>query len=612
MQLDFLSNVPEVSRRGERRPATRVAVATTRKRRASGVSPRRPTGARASHTAAPAFVPWLVGALAAVAFVYAPSFEVPYLFDDHGALEGNPYLERPAGLGWLGHVPENSALIARLFLSWTFGVNALLLGHGPGSYHVGNLLVHLTNVVLVASIARRGLAYTRLAPRLHAGIAVAIALVWGLHPLNVQAVAYLMQRSESLAACFELLALLAWLRADEAPGWRALSLAAPFLAVATKEHGWIAPLLPLVWAWVFLGRGPLQELRRNAPFYAAGLASWALLVGLTLRGGRLLHVGAEEQIDAWSYFVTQPEVLTHYVRLFLVPVGQSFDYDWPVATLRAAWPWLALWAALFGATGFAVWRRHPAGFPAAALFLSLATTSSFLALPDLAFEHRFYLAGACTAALALVPLARLLERAPLVLFAGAACAAAVLGVLTYQRSTLFQDELAVWSEAVERNPEQRRALSNVAGLLLARGDAEGGLTHLRRVEALGIPSRMQTRVHYQTGNALLDLGRNAEARASYERALETAQGDPGSIHANLGHAWLRDGRFAEARASFERALLTQPERADLYMDLAYACAQLGDSEAFVRAYERGIKLGARPQPVLLNLMTVMQGGASRR
>jgi Flp pilus assembly protein TadD len=598
------------------RAATRytVAVATRRRareRKASGASPRRrPPEARAAH----AFVPWLVGALAAVALAYAPSFEVPYLFDDHGALEGNPYLERPAELGWLGHVPENSALIARLFLSWTYGVNALLLGHGPGSYHVGNLLVHLANVVLVAVLARRALAYTRLAPRLHAGVAVAIALVWGLHPLNVQAVAYLMQRSESLAAGFELLALLAWLRADEAPGrrgWRALSLAAPFLAVATKEHGWIAPLLPLVWAWVFLGRGPLLELRRNAPFYAAGLAAWALLLGLTLHGGRLLHVGAEEQIDAWSYFVTQPEVLTHYVRLFLVPVGQSFDYDWPVATLATAWPWLALWAALFGATVFAVWKRHPAGFPAAALFLSLATTSSFLALPDLAFEHRFYLAGACTAALVLAPLARLLERAPLALFAGAACAAAALGVLTYQRSTLFQDELAVWSEAVARNPAQRRALSNVAGLLLARGDAEGALAHLRRVEALGIPSRMQTRVHYQKGNALLDLGRNAEARASYEQALETAQGDPGSIHANLGHAWLRDGRFAEARASFERALATQPDRAELYLDLAYACAQLGDSEGFVRAYERGVKLGARPQPVLSNLMTVLRGEAPR-
>jgi hypothetical protein len=130
------------------RAATRytVAVATRRRareRQASGGSPRRrPPEARAAH----AFVPWLIGVLAAVALAYLPSFEVPYLFDDHGALEGNPYLERPAGLGWLGHVPENSALIARLFLSWTFGVNALLLGHGPGSYHVGNLLVHLANV----------------------------------------------------------------------------------------------------------------------------------------------------------------------------------------------------------------------------------------------------------------------------------------------------------------------------------------------------------------------------------------------------------------------------------------------------------------------------------
>jgi tetratricopeptide (TPR) repeat protein len=547
--------------------------------------------------------------LFAVALAYLPSLDVGYLFDDHDALELNPYLRDAASFRWLFLVPENSALIARPFLSWTFGAGALLFGHDAAIHHFFNLIVHLANVVLVAVLARRGLEHADVGEPLRSAASLGIALVWGVHPLNVQAVAYLVQRSESLATLLELTTLYAWLRAGEprkGRGWQIVACACPLLAAATKEHGWIAPLLPLLWAWIFQARTPLAELRARPPFYAAGLASWALLAGLTASGGRLAHVGAEPGIDAWSYFLTQPEVLTHYLRLFLVPIGQSFDYDWPPATLATAWPWLALWAALFAATAFAVWRRLPAAFPAAVAFVSLATSSSFLPLPDPAFEHRFYLAGACVAALLVGALAVLARRTPLVLYTGVGCAALALAVPTWQRCTLFQSELAVWSEAVERNPAQRRALSNIGGILLKQGKPAEALAAFARVEELGIPSRMQTRIQFQTGNALFDLGRYAEARERYLLALETINGDPGPIYMNLGHAYLQDAKPAEARSMFERALATLDGNASLHFDLAYACVELRDLECAGRAYERGLRLGGTPQPALAQAMAIFR------
>jgi Flp pilus assembly protein TadD len=547
--------------------------------------------------------------LAAVAVAYAPSLWVPYLFDDHSALEENPFLQHPWTFQWISRVPENSALIARPFLSWTFGVSALLFGHGVAADHGINLLVHLANVSLVAALVRRGLGYTSLEEALRTPVALAMALLWGVHPLNVQAVAYLIQRSESLATCLELLALYAWIRSDEPRAsrrWTALACASLPAAAATKEHGWIAPLLPLLWAWIFLGRTPAQEIRSRRVFYAVGAGSWLLLAALTLTGGRLAHVNADPGIDAWSYFINQPRVLSHYVKLFAVPLGQSFDYDWKVATLSEAWPWLLLWTALFFASAYAVWRRRPVGFPAALIFLSLATSSSFVALPDLAFEHRFYLAGACAAVLVVAPVAMLTRRAPRALYAVAAGLALVLGVLTAQRCMLFQSELAVWSEALERNPDQRRALSNVGGILLKQGRAADALEYYRKVEALGVPARMQMRIYFQTGNALLDLGRTAESRVYFQKALEAVHGEPGPIYANLGHSYLRDGNLVDARRMFERAVSTLTQDSALYFDLAYACTQLGDIEAGRRAYEEGLRLGGRPQPALRQLMAVFR------
>lgn len=570
---------------------------------------RRTPPARAEDPAPTSRLPLILvlAVLAAVAVAYWPSMEIPYLFDDHRAIERNPYLQQPQSFQWLYRVPVNSTLIGRPMLSSSFGLNALLFGHRPASYHAINLVIHLANLLLVAALTRRGLAYTRLEEPLRLAASLAVALLWGMHPLNVNAVAYLTQRGESLGVFFELLTLYAWLRSGEERrvAWTALACISTVLAVTTKEHGWIAPFLPLLWAWVFLGRTPLAEIRRLPVFYVTAVGSWMLLAAFTFAGGRTAHVGAEPGIGALSYFITQPEVLTHYLRLYFLPIGQSFDYDWEVATLGTAWPWVALWSALFAAAAFAVWKRHPAGFPAGLFFLVLATSSSFLALPDLAFEHRFYLAGAAVTTLLIGPLIWLVRREPRWLYAGVVCASLALGWLTYQRCTLFQSELAVWQEAIERNPNQRRALSNVGGLLLAEGRAREALEHFQRVEALGIPDRMQTRIHYQMGNALFDLHRNAEARLYYLRALESARGNRGRIYANLGHTYLRENSFADARRMFENALGSLTRDGRLQMDLSYACAQLGDLECMMRAYARGKALGAQPQPALKQLMSYL-------
>src|SRR5258706_8011324 len=72
-----------------------------------------------------------VGVIACVVVAYWPSFAVPYLFDDHDSIERNPYLANPGTWEWLFRVPENSTLIGRQVLSWSFGLNSLIFGHDP-------------------------------------------------------------------------------------------------------------------------------------------------------------------------------------------------------------------------------------------------------------------------------------------------------------------------------------------------------------------------------------------------------------------------------------------------------------------------------------------------
>lgn len=544
-----------------------------------------------------------------VGLAYLSSFRVPYLFDDHEAVADNPALRRPASFEWLYRAPKGSSLTARPVASWSFGLNALLFGHTPASYHAGNLAIHLANVTLLYLLAVRGFIAAGCTAERARAAALAAALLWGVHPLNVQAVTYLTQRIEALAALFVLMTLFAYLKSDEGRGngWRAIAIAGPLLAAATKECGWCAPLLPLVWAWVFAGTPPHREIARRRWFYGASAAAWLWLGWRAVAGERAALLAAEPGSNAWTYFLTQPGVLTHYLRLFFFPIGQSFDYDWPLATPASAVPWLLLWGLLFLATAWSVWKRRPAGVPAAVAFLALSASLSFIALPDPACDYRFYLAGGACAILALGAVVRAPRVRNDALALAVVLAALVLGGLTFRRGVLYQSEWNIWAEAVERNPNQRRALSNLAGFCLAQGQPQRALDYLTRVESLGIPLRMRTRLHFQMGNALLDLNRLESARERYRRALETAV-DSGPILLNLGHTYLRAGAWKEARQSFEQALPGLPAHADLRFDLAYVCLQSGDVAAARASFDEGRRLGGRPQPALARqLNRALQG-----
>src|SRR4030095_11649637 len=105
---------------------------------------------------------------------------------------------------------------------------------------------------------------------------------------------------------------------------------------------------------------------------------------------------AGEPLTARQYLWTQARVITRYLRLVVWPSPLALAYDWPQGTPFAeGLPYFVLVAALVALTGWAVWRRQPAGFPAACVFLLLAPSSSLIPLPtEIAAARGVYLAAA--------------------------------------------------------------------------------------------------------------------------------------------------------------------------------------------------------------------------
>ena len=139
--------------------------------------------------------------------------------------------------------------------------------------------------------------------------------------------------------------------------------------MATKEVMVTAPILVVLWDWVFAPR-PLPSARR---WLWAGLAAtWVMLAMLVVNEHRAPSVDLGQGM-AWRYLVTQAGVIVHYLRLAVFPSPLVFLYTWPVASsITALLPQLAVVSCLVALTVVALARRHPLGFAGAAFLLILA------------------------------------------------------------------------------------------------------------------------------------------------------------------------------------------------------------------------------------------------
>ncbi|HET9316671.1 MAG TPA: hypothetical protein VFQ51_13840, partial [Vicinamibacteria bacterium] len=344
----------------------------------------------------------IAGAIAAcTVLVLWPALRVPFFFDDAGDLLNNPEIRQLWPPLWLtAGPPHSNALAGRPVSALSFAMSYAASGLDPVAYHAVNLGLHVACALLVFGLARRVLVLPRAGGwsiGIAAGLGAATALLWAVHPLNTEPVAYAVQRTEQLWSALYLLTLYAAVRAlepERRTAWTAVAAVACALGMGAKEIMVSAPLAVVAFDWVFLDRVLLRERRR---LYAGLAAGWLVLGALLLSGKQgsvALH--ANDPLTPWQYLFTQGRVITRYLRLVLWPSPLAIAYDWPQVTPPAlGLPYFLLVAALFAATAWALWRRLPIGFAGACVFLLLAPSSSLVPLPtEIAAERRMYLPSA--------------------------------------------------------------------------------------------------------------------------------------------------------------------------------------------------------------------------
>lgn len=553
------------------------------------------------HTSASTHVGMACLFLVALTIVaYANSFHGVFLMDDVVFVDGEAF-----HYFW---PPWDLLNGPRPIVDLTLAMNYAISRLEPWSYHAFNLAIHLLAALTLFGLVRQTWIRAKSRPAAaHAtSIAFVVSLLWAVHPLQTQAVTYVIQRSESMMGLCYLLTLYCICRLDDSGrrvAWGAATVAACALGMACKAVMVTAPLVALLYDRAFLSPTWRDVFRKRGSLYICLAATWSILVFTGVVGG-VVSTSADAKstvgfgvlkFSPSQYAMTQPGVILYYLRLALWPNPLCLDYYWPAAKgfTQVGLPLIGI-LLLLAATVWAWFRRPALGFLGAAFFLILAPTSSFIPIQDVAVEHRMYLSLAAVVLLVVLGAQRIVSaRGPAIVLTAVIVFA--LGFGTYRRNQLYADATAMWKDVIATNPNNARAQNNLASELIKRDDVDEALKHLNKTLEV-FPNA--SKAHYNMASALEKKGQYEEVVAQYREALRL---EPGIwvTHYNLANCLYRKlGRAEEAIPEYREAQQLAPTEPQNYIMLGVLFDEQHRLDEAAAEYRLGIAAaGPRTDPI---------------
>ena len=265
---------------------------------------------------------------------YSNSFAGPFVFDDELSIPSNMTIRQLWPI-WKPLCPPNhgETVSGRPLLNLSLAIDYAISRLDVWSYHATNLAIHILAALLLFGILRRTFLLPAMRDRWGAAavpLALTIALVWAVHPLQTESVTYIIQRAESLFGLFYLLTLYCFVRgvgSSRAMLWYAVCVVACLLGMASKEVMVSAPLMVLLYDRTFVAGSFREAWRRRYGLYLALAGTWLLLGWLVAWSGtRGSSAGFGIGVGCWEYLGTQFGAILNYLKLCVWPHPLVFYY----------------------------------------------------------------------------------------------------------------------------------------------------------------------------------------------------------------------------------------------------------------------------------------------
>ncbi|HLF18858.1 MAG TPA: tetratricopeptide repeat protein [Candidatus Omnitrophota bacterium] len=515
--------------------------------------------------------------------LYAQTFQSGFHYDDNVFIVTNTNIRDISNIKAIWDSgPSESRFIGLLSFALNFHFHQL----DAFGYHVTNLIIHIACSVLVFWFMRMVLPLSM--GRFSKGplpelsqqntIALLAALIFVAHPLQTQAVTYISQRFESLAAFFYLLSICLYVKARLTQKETMLrlgcffgSLVAAVLGMFTKEIVMTLPLAVMLVEFSFLRK---ERKAADSQYWLVRLF-WGLFLALLLIvpalfsfnfTGLLLdprpslsHPG--ETITLGPYILTQLRVLATFLRLLFFPFNQNLDYDFilskglfdPPSTFFS----LIVLAAVFGVGVLMFKRERLVSFGIFWFFLILS--ANFVPRQHVIFEHKLYLVtlGFCmVVTIAAYRLIRDYKKYLLTL----SLIVLALAFLSFERNKTWRDDITLWRDVVAKSPQKAASHHNLAVSYADAMDFDRAIRHFTR--AIELDPEFKEAYSFR-GNMYAKIGQDDLALEDYARAIGI---DPqfSEAYYNIGVLYQKKGQSDLALQQYDKALELNPADVKAY------------------------------------------------
>jgi tetratricopeptide (TPR) repeat protein len=531
---------------------------------------------------------------AATLVAYLPALRAGFIWDDFPGHVTRPDLRSLSGLARIWFEPGATQQYYPLLHS-AFWVEHRLWGDAPFGYHLVNVLLHATAACLVGAVLRR----------LALPGAWFAALLFALHPVGVESVAWISEQKNTLSTVLYLCAALAYFRFDDERRGQLYAVATLLFtcALLSKTVTATLPAALLVVCW--WRRGGLEWRRDFAPLLpwfvlstgAGALTTW-------IERAQVGAQGVDFALGPMERVLLAGRALWFYFGKLIWPADLIFVYPRWTVDASEAWQWLFALGAAAVLIAFWLRRKSHRGplaawlFFAGTLFPALGFVNVFPFLYSFVADHFQYLA--CIGILAFIAAgaARLFDRVPAFLSRmGAVVILAALGLLTSIQAATYRDVFTLYRTTIAKNPACWMAHNNLAIALVDTGQVAEALPHYERALALRA-NYAEAENNY--GYALTQLNRNADALVHLQRAIQL-KADYAEAHNNLGAALMRLGRSVDGIAAFTEAARLNPSYPVAQFNLALALAATGKPEDAIPHFQRALTLNPNYAEAELNL-----------
>jgi tetratricopeptide (TPR) repeat protein len=369
----------------------------------------------------------------------------------------------------------------------TFALNYHFHELNVWGYHLVNLIIHIINALLVFWLVLQILHRLKEKNSIQLKdpeilfVAFSTGLLFAVHPVQTQAVTYIVQRMASLASLFYLLAVNCFLKGRSSIQkrkfawiWFVLSGLSGLLGLFTKQIVFTFPIMILMLEWILYDDigSFLKKHKKKAFLTGIIFLLFLLILPLVYKldfSGIFKTIPPQQghtyTLTPYNYFLTQLRVHITYLRLIFLPINQHLDYDYPIS--ESLFEWKVILSGLFLLTLFILAVRYRKKYPVFSIgilwyFIASAVESSIIPIPNVIFEHRLYL-----------PICGLLLLLVFMLFKNIINKIIILVLmlslnvyLTHERNNIWQTEEKIWKESYLFARNKARPNNNYASIII--------------------------------------------------------------------------------------------------------------------------------------------------